>query len=187
MDLNFLNRRRLIVDIYTLLPSKLLFAEPKDHTFNRLRDVAQELEGLGLAGLCAGDHIVHYGWELPDHQALADHHPDIFTCLTATAAVTSNVKVVSRIVVLPYRQPFAVAHAIASLVQPRRNNMYVIQVLSAWAVPGRGSGHLEGLAAVGPGEGLGRAVVFGDPGHDRGYQLVSRAELATAQQSPGQR
>ena len=115
MDLNFLNRRRLIVDIYTLLPSKLLFAEPKDHTFNRLRDVAQELEGLGLAGLCAGDHIVHYGWELPDHQALADHHPDIFTCLTATAAVTSNVKVVSRIVVLPYRQPFAVAHAIASL------------------------------------------------------------------------
>jgi len=102
------------LDIHTLLPYHLLFQDPAN-AMSRLRDVAPALESLGVAGLCAGDHIVHYGWELDDHKVLQNRLPDVFTLLAATAAVTRQARICSRIVVLPYRQPFATAHAFASI------------------------------------------------------------------------
>jgi probable F420-dependent oxidoreductase len=146
------------MDIYTLLPGVLLF-EQRDSAFAKLRDVAQALEGLGLAGLCAGDHIVHYGWELDDHRELQGRHPDVFTFLAMTAAVTTRVRIASRIVVLPYRQPFATAHAFASL-----------DVLSG----GRA------VFGTGPGYAPAEFEAFGIPLKERGPRTDEYLRLITA-------
>lgn len=146
------------MDIYTLLPYPLLF-DDKAASLCKLRDVAQTLEELGLTGLCAGDHIVHYGWELEDHKAMQGKLPDVFTLLTATAAVTKRVRLVSRIVVLPYRQPFATAHAFAS-----------IDVLSG----GRA------IFGTGPGYALAEFDAFGVPLKERGPRTDEYLRLITS-------
>ena len=78
-----------------------------------LRDVAQTLEGLGFDTLAVADHVVDLG--VHGHaDDPAEGWPEIFVALTYVAAVTTRVRVATRVAVLPYRQPFAQAHAIAS-------------------------------------------------------------------------
>jgi probable F420-dependent oxidoreductase len=101
------------MDIHTLLPYKLLFpaGQPAGDLTKR---VAVELESYGVAGLAVGDHIVDTGWVMPDHPS-GGPWSDAFTHLAFCAAVTETITLVTRVIILPYRNPFAVAHAIATL------------------------------------------------------------------------
>jgi probable F420-dependent oxidoreductase len=78
------------------------------------RDLVQALEGIGLTGLVVGDHIVDTGWKAPDHPS-GGPWSDAFATLAFAAAVTDRVRLGTRVVILPYRQPFAVAHAMATI------------------------------------------------------------------------
>jgi probable F420-dependent oxidoreductase len=102
------------MDIYALVPYKLLFETADGGAYSKTRDLAQELEGLGLTGLVTGDHIVDTGWKTPDHQS-GRPWPDPFVILSFVAAATTRLLVGSRVIIVPYRQPFATAHAMATL------------------------------------------------------------------------
>jgi probable F420-dependent oxidoreductase len=106
-----------VIDIYTLLPYKLAFppAGSDSQTSSvATRDLAQALEAVGVTGIVVGDHIVDTGWRIPDHPQ-GGPWPDAFTTLAYAAAVTSRVRIGTRVLILPYRQPFHVAHAVATL------------------------------------------------------------------------
>jgi probable F420-dependent oxidoreductase len=102
------------MDIYALVPYRLMFETGDGSAYSKLRDVAQELESLGLTGLVTGDHIVDTGWKTPDHQQ-GRPWPDPFVVLSFIASATTQLRVGTRVLILPYRQPFATAHAIATL------------------------------------------------------------------------
>jgi probable F420-dependent oxidoreductase len=106
-----------VIDIYTLLPYKLAFP-PAGASVRAssiaMRDLAQAVEELGVTGIVVGDHIVDTGWRIPNHPT-GGPWPDALTTLSYAAAVTSRVRIGTRVLILPYRQPFHVAHAVATL------------------------------------------------------------------------
>lgn len=78
-----------------------------------IRDVARLAEERGFWGITAPDHILS-----PNAWARAgggEQWIDPFVLLGYMAAVTTRLRLVTHIVVLPYRSPFATAKAIASL------------------------------------------------------------------------
>ena len=74
--------------------------------------VAQAAEAAGFAGMGFTDHPApsHKWLEAGGHDAL-----DPFVALAVVAAVTERIRLIPNIVVLPYRNPFVVAKAAASL------------------------------------------------------------------------
>src|SRR5947199_2668339 len=96
-----------------------------------LRDLVVRAEELGFWGVTAPDHIV-----APDAWAKAgggDQWFDPFVLLSFLAAHTSTIRLITHVIVLPYRSPFAVAKAIASLDR----------LSGGRAVLGAGSGYLR--------------------------------------------
>src|SRR5436309_9688096 len=96
-----------------------------------LRDLVVRAEELGFWGVTAPDHVV-----APDEWARAgggEQWFDPFVLLSYLAAATSRIRLITHVIVLPYRSPFAVAKAVASLDQ----------VSGGRAVFGAGSGYLK--------------------------------------------
>ena len=96
-----------------------------------LRDLVVRAEELGFWGVTAPDHIV-----APDAWAKAgggDQWFDPFVLLSFLAAHTSTIRLITHVIVLPYRSPFAVAKAVASLDR----------ISGGRAVLGAGSGYLR--------------------------------------------
>lgn len=95
------------------------------------RDMVQAAEESGFWGVTAPDHIV-----APTAWARAgggEHWPDPFTLLGFVAALTTELRLITHVIVLPYRSPYAVAKAIAS----------VDHLSGGRAVLGVGSGYLR--------------------------------------------
>ncbi|MFN2545745.1 MAG: TIGR03619 family F420-dependent LLM class oxidoreductase [Actinomycetota bacterium] len=102
------------------------FAEP-----GAIRDMVGRAEELGFWGVTAPDHIV-----APSAWARAgggEQWFDPFVLLSFLAATTSSMRLIAHVIVLPYRSPFAVAKAVASLDR----------LSGGRAVLGAGSGYLK--------------------------------------------
>jgi probable F420-dependent oxidoreductase len=102
------------------------FADPA-----AMRDMVVRAEELGFWGVTAPDHIV-----APDEWARTgggEQWFDPFVLLSFLAAATSRIRLITHIIVMPYRSPFAVAKAVASLDR----------VSNGRAVFGAGSGYLQ--------------------------------------------
>ena len=96
-----------------------------------LRDLVVRAEELGFWGVTAPDHIVApLGWA---REGGGERWFDPFVLLSFLAAHTSRIRLVTHVIVLPYRSPFAVAKALASLDG----------VSGGRAVLGAGSGYLR--------------------------------------------
>src|SRR5437588_7636959 len=96
-----------------------------------LRDLVVRAEELGFWGVTAPDHIVApLGWA---REGGGERWFDPFVLLSFLAAHTSRIRLVTHVIVLPYRSPFAVAKALASLDG----------VSGGRAVFGAGSGYLK--------------------------------------------
>ena len=96
-----------------------------------LRDLVVRAEELGFWGVTAPDHIV-----APDEWARSgggEQWFDPFVLLSFLAAATTRIKLITHVIVLPYRSPFAVAKAIASLDR----------LSGGRAILGAGSGYLK--------------------------------------------
>ena len=85
---------------------------PEFMTRDAVVRVAQAAEAAGFSGLGFTDHPApsHKWLEAGGHDAL-----DPFVALAVVAAVTDRIRLIPNIVVLPYRNPFVVAKAAASL------------------------------------------------------------------------
>ena len=85
---------------------------PEFMTRDAVVRVAQAAEAAGFAGMGFTDHPApsHKWLEAGGHDAL-----DPFVALAVVAAVTERIRLIPNIVVLPYRNPFVVAKAAASL------------------------------------------------------------------------
>jgi probable F420-dependent oxidoreductase len=94
-------------------------------------DAVVRAEELGFWGVTAPDHIV-----APDEWARSgggEQWFDPFVLLSFLAARTSTIRLITHVIVLPYRSPFAVAKAVASLDR----------LSGGRAVLGAGSGYLK--------------------------------------------
>ena len=95
------------------------------------RDLVVRAEELGFWGVTAPDHIVApLEWA---RSGGGEQWFDPFVLLSYLAASTARIKLITHIIVLPYRSPFAVAKAVASLDR----------VSHGRAVFGAGSGYLQ--------------------------------------------
>src|SRR5438105_5393430 len=78
-----------------------------------LRDFVVLAEELGFWGVTAPDHVVApVRWA---REGGGEQWFDPFVLLSFLAAATSRIRLITHVIVLPYRSPFAVAKAIASL------------------------------------------------------------------------
>lgn len=86
--------------------------DPELMTRDAVVRVARAAEDAGFAGMGFTDHPApsHKWLEAGGHDAL-----DPFVALAVVAAVTDRIRLIPNIVVLPYRNPFVVAKAAASL------------------------------------------------------------------------
>jgi probable F420-dependent oxidoreductase len=77
--------------------------------FQRIARVADE---LGYDSINIPEHIV-----MPDNLAptMGSHWPDAFTAMAFVAGATTNIRVNSCVIVLPYRHPIVLAKAVATL------------------------------------------------------------------------
>jgi probable F420-dependent oxidoreductase len=96
-----------------------------------IRDMVVRAEELGFWGVTAPDHVV-----APDEWAKAgggEQWFDPFVLLSFLGDATTHIRLITHVIVVPYRSPFAVAKAIASLDR----------LSGGRAVFGAGSGYLE--------------------------------------------
>ncbi len=91
---------------------------------DQLTDIAQFAEELGFAGLMGADHALYPANMAPSYPysdtgyppQTADHeYPDMWTSFAAMAALTSRIKLVCGVYVLPLRNPIEVAKQAATL------------------------------------------------------------------------
>jgi probable F420-dependent oxidoreductase len=78
----------------------------------------EAIEALGFWGVSLPDHILHPGESLTGHGGAANagwRYADPFALLGYLAAATRRVRIMPRVLVIPYRQPFATAHALATI------------------------------------------------------------------------
>ena len=79
-----------------------------------LASVVQQAEILGYDSLSVGDHIVVPSYWLP---VAGESWYDPFTLLGYAAGLSSKIRLLTDVLVLPYRNPFTVAKAVATLDQ----------------------------------------------------------------------
>lgn len=93
-----------------------------------LRRFARAAEAAGFAGIGFTDHPApsHKWLNAGGHDAL-----DPFAALSFVAAVTSDIRLIPNIVVLPYRNPFVVAKA-AATIDALSNGRFVLSVATGY-------------------------------------------------------
>lgn len=100
------------------LPLQTILPELRAGRTERVAEVFARIEEMGFWGIAVPDHLLSIGTSGTGHgddHALALRYPDPFTMLAYAAAMTLRVRLVTRTAVLPYRSPFATAHALATV------------------------------------------------------------------------
>jgi len=106
----------------------------------QLCDIARFAEELGFEGLIGADHALYPQTMRPDYpysesgvppQTAESEYPDMWTSFAAMAAVTSRVKLVCGVYVLPIRNPIEVAKQAATLAILSQGR-FVLGVGTGW-------------------------------------------------------
>ena len=102
----------------------MIGADPLDWTH-----LAQVAEEVGFDAASVSDHVVYPSYLESKYPYTPDgvpqfspeeHWPDVWVAISAMAAVTSRLRFMTNIYVLPLRNPFVVAKAVGSVVLPER-------------------------------------------------------------------
>jgi probable F420-dependent oxidoreductase len=106
--------------IVTGLPVALLVDNARNGRGAENAELLAAIEELGFWGVSIPDHIVHAGESMVGHgEAGAGRatwrYADPFAMLGWLAASTRRLRIMPRVLVMPYRQPFATAHALATI------------------------------------------------------------------------
>jgi probable F420-dependent oxidoreductase len=105
--------------IVTGLPVALLIENARSGRSAENAELIGEIEELGFWGVSIPDHIVHAGESMTGHGDGAGRptwrYADPFAMLGWLAASTRTLRIMPRVLVMPYRQPFATAHALATI------------------------------------------------------------------------
>ena len=118
---------------------------------SQLLDIARAAEEMGYAGIAVADHVavphgftsVHPSGENPfDHRT---NFPDPLTTIAAMAAVTTRLRFMPYVYILPMREPFSVAKQ-AGTVAMLSDYRFVLGVGAGW-LAGGGSGAADWVAA----------------------------------------
>jgi probable F420-dependent oxidoreductase len=100
------------------LPMQLLISDLRSGEQQSTRDCLQAIEEMGYWGVNVVDHILRSDTAVAEHQLEGDSHwrfPDPLSVLPFLAACTNNLRLGIRVLVIPYRTPFAAAHAVATI------------------------------------------------------------------------
>lgn len=100
------------------LPMQSFVRELRQGSTASIRDCLQGLEELGYWGVNVVDHILRSDSDVAEHHLEEDWNwrfPDPLSTLGYLAAITDKLRLGVRILVVPYRSPFATAHAVASV------------------------------------------------------------------------
>lgn len=104
--------------LVTGIPIALFISDARQGKKSTIEKVVREIEELGFWGISMPDHILHPGLSLTGHTVNENpgwRYADPQTMLGYLAAITERVKIMPRVLVLPYRQPFSTAHGLATI------------------------------------------------------------------------
>jgi len=113
---------------------------------SQLQEIARCAEEVGFTGVALADHVAvpsGYASKHPSGETPFDHRanfPDPLTCIAAMAAVTTRLRFLTYVYVLPMRDPFSVAKQ-AGTVALLSDHRLVLGVGAGWL--------LEEIAALG--------------------------------------
>lgn len=102
----------------TGIPEYLLFQEMSAGRHESIARLVRAIEEAGYSYLSVGDHIVHPGvshFQGEDPSKVV--YGDVFSLLTYYSTLSKKLRLVIGVLILPYRQPFQVAHAVATVDQ----------------------------------------------------------------------
>ena len=104
---------------------------------SQLREIAAFAEELGFTGVAIADHVavpLAYASKHPSGESPFDHRanfPDPLTCIAAMAAVTTRLRFLTYVYVLPMREPFSVAKQAGTLAL-LTNHRFTLGVGAGW-------------------------------------------------------
>lgn len=105
----------------------------------QVREIARAAEAMGFAGIAVPDHMAiprGYTSVHPSGRRAFEHHtrfPDPLITLATMAAVTTRLRLMTYVYVLPLREPFSAAKQVATLAMQSDYRM-VLGVGSGWMV-----------------------------------------------------
>lgn len=102
----------------TGLPLALCLRDAREGRPEAIGEIARGVEELGFWGLTVPHHVLHHGVGITGHEAAQMpqwRYPDPIAMLAYLAAVTRSVKLIPRVLVVPYRDPVELAHSLASV------------------------------------------------------------------------
>jgi len=106
------------MDVMVSLPMQAFIRDLRQGSRQSIRDCVQGLEDLGYWGVIVVDHILRSDTDVAEHHDEEHFNwrfPDPLSTLGYLAAITTTVRVGTRILVVPYRSPIATAHAVATV------------------------------------------------------------------------
>jgi probable F420-dependent oxidoreductase len=106
------------MDVLVSLPMQAFIRDLRQGSRQSIRDCVQGLEDLGYWGVIVVDHILRSDTDVAEHHDEEDWNwrfPDPLSTLGYLAAITTKVRLGTRILVVPYRSPIATAHAVATV------------------------------------------------------------------------
>ena len=102
----------------TGIPIAMLIKDSRVGKPQSIERVVKRIEELGYWGISVPHHVLHYGLGIIGHadaETPGWRYPEPITLLAYLAAVSTNLRLIPRVVVMPYTQPFSVAHAMATV------------------------------------------------------------------------
>jgi probable F420-dependent oxidoreductase len=106
------------MDVMVSLPMQTFIRDLRQGSTQSIVDCLQGLEELGYWGVNVVDHVLRSDTDVAEHRLEEDFNwrfADALSTLGYLAAITRRLRLGVRILVVPYRPPIQVAHAVATL------------------------------------------------------------------------
>jgi probable F420-dependent oxidoreductase len=102
----------------TGLPLAMCVRDAREGHPECIGEIARGVEELGFFGVTVPHHVLHHGVGITGHEAAETpqwRYPDPIAMLGYLAAVTRTLRLIPRVLVVPYRKPVELAHSLASV------------------------------------------------------------------------
>ena len=100
------------------LPLAMCLRDAREGRPEAIGEIARGLEDLGFWGVTVPHHVLHHGVGITGHESAqtpAWRYPDPIAMLAYLAAVTHRLRLIPRVLVVPYRSPVELAHSLATV------------------------------------------------------------------------
>ena len=102
----------------TGLPLAMCLRDAREGRPEAIGEIARGVEELGFWGVTVPHHVLHHGVGITGHEGAQTpqwRYPDPIAMLAYLAAVTRTIRLIPRVLVVPYRSPVELAHSLASV------------------------------------------------------------------------